>query len=471
MRSVWRVGALWGCACAYAVPGFGQVSGMSLTGYQSAADSLINAALHDSTGYHRLGELVDRFGSRLSGSSSLEHAIDWVLEEMRRDGLENVRGEPVMVPHWVRGAESARLVSPRHGTLHMLGIGGSVATPSGGITAPLLVVRSFEDLRAHAAQARGRIVLFDVPWDKTLAPGQAYDALLPYRSRSPAAAARVGAVAVLIRSLTSQSLQTPHTGSTSYDSASQRLPIAALTVEDAAMLHRMQDRGARVVVHLAMAARSLPDVPSRNVVAELVGRERPEEVVVLGGHIDSWDVGQGALDDGGGAVVAWHAVRLMNRLGMRPRRTVRVVLWTNEENGGRGMRAYRDAHRDAIDRHVLAMESDDGVFAPRGFHATGTDSAVDALVGIAHLLDRIGAGTITQGEASGDVEALSQLGVPALGVDVDDSSYYWYHHSSADMFSVIDPDGMAKCVAAMAVMAYVAADMPSAIPRGVPPTR
>lgn len=437
----------------------------SLGRYQALADSLIDAALRDSTGYHRLGALVDGFGSRLSGSRSLEQAIDWVLGEMRRDGLANVRGERVMVPHWERGAESAMLVAPRRVALHVLGLGGTVGTPAGGLTAPVLVVRTFDDLRARAAEARGRIVLFDIPWDTALDPSSAYDALTSYRYRAPAAAARVGAVGVLIRSLTPVSMQSPHTGGTAYDSASRRLPIAAVSVEDAAMLHRMQDRGTRVVVRLTLSGRTLPDAASRNVVGELVGRERPDEVVVLGGHIDSWDVGEGAMDDGGGAVAAWEAVRLMARLGLRPRRTVRVVLWTNEENGGRGMRAYRDAHRTALNQHMLAIESDDGVFSPRGFVFTGSDSGAGTLGGIGHLLDRIGAGRITRGDADGDLEALAPLGVPAARLDVDPSRYYWYHHSASDTFSVIDAGEMARCVAALAVTAFVAADMTDAMPR------
>ncbi len=280
---------------------------------------------------------MDTFGHRLSGSASLEAAIDWILSEMKADGLQNVRGERAMVPHWVRGAESADLIKPRAAPLRMLGLGGSIATPKNGITAPVLVVNSFDDLRSRASEAKGKIVLFDAPFTS-------YRETVHYRVEGASAAARVGAVACLIRSVASFSIRSPHTGVMHYDSTVARIPTAALSVEDAEMLHRFQDRGQPVVVRLRMAARTLPDVPSRNVVAEVTGRERPDEVVVLGGHIDSWDVGQGAMDDGGGAVAAWQAVRLIHRLGLHPRRTIRVVLWTNEENGGKGALAYRDAH-------------------------------------------------------------------------------------------------------------------------------
>ncbi len=430
--------------------------------YRRQADSLIDAALADSAAYRRLTVLVDRFGHRFSGSRSLEDAIDWILAEMRRDGLENVRGEPVMVPRWVRGAESAELVAPRRQALPVLGLGGSVATPPGGITAEVLVVGSFDELTRRAAEARGKIVLFDVPFTT-------YGATVAYRTGGAIAAARAGAVASLIRSVTPYSQQTPHTGSMRYDTAVRRIPHAAITVEDAMLLHRMQDRGERPRVKLVMSAQTLPDAPSRNVVAEIRGRERPDEVVVLGGHIDSWDVGQGAMDDAGGSVAAWEAVRLMQRLGLRPRRTVRVVMWTNEENGLRGGNAYRDAHRAEIPNHVLAMESDGGVFKPEGFGFSGTDSAFAIVKQVGSLLERIGAGSITRGGGGADIGPIMALGVPGAGLNVDETRYFWYHHTDADTIDKLDPRELAECIATLAVMAYVVADMPERLPFGGAP--
>ena len=435
--------------------------------YQDAADRLIDAALADSTAYWRLGHLADAFGGRLSGSPNLERAIDWILAEMRKDGLDNVQAESVMVPHWVRGPESVELIRPRRHALHMLGLGGSVGTPAGGITAPVLVVGSFDELTRRAAEARGKIVLFDFPFNHTLPPFKAYGEAVQYRVRGPSAAARVGARACLIRSVASFSIQSPHTGVMHYDSSAARIPAAALSVEDAELLHRLQDRGEPVVVRLRMDARMLPDAPSRNVVAELRGSERPDEVVVVGGHIDAWDVGEGAMDDGGGAFSAWQAVRLMQRLGLRPRRTVRVVLWTNEENGSRGALAYRDDHAADLGKHVLAIESDNGVFAPAGFGVVGSDSALAVAKQIGPLLERIGAGTIEPAPSGpdADVEPLADRGVPGMGLEVDASRYFWYHHSSADTFDKIDAGEMARCVAALAVMAYVVADLPEPLPR------
>jgi len=429
------------------------------------ANRLIDAALRDSTAYSRLADLTDRFGNRISGSRALEDAISWILDQMKADGFANVRGEPAMVPHWVRGEESAALVTPRATPLHMLGLGMSVGTPPGGITAPVLVVNTFDDLQRHAADAKGKIVLFDYPFPTNVAPMAGYRDAVAYRGGAPSAAAKVGAVAALIRSVTPLSMQNPHTGSTRYDSTVAKIPAAALSVEDAEMLHRMQSRGEKVMVTLKMSARQLPDAPSRNVVAELRGSEKPDEVVVLGGHIDSWDVGQGAMDDGGCSVAAWEAVRLMKQLGLRPKRTIRVVLWTNEENGGRGGRAYRDAHDAELTKHSVAMECDNGVFRPNGVRFQGSDAGLAQVAKIGALLQRIGASRVEKGEGEADVGPILQRGVPGLALDVDDTKYFWYHHTAADMMTVIGREDLAKCVATMAVMAYIIADLDQMIAR------
>ncbi|HSL71211.1 MAG TPA: M28 family metallopeptidase, partial [Longimicrobiales bacterium] len=414
--------------------------------YAAAADRLIAAALADSAAYARLSELVDRFGHRFSGSPALERAIDWIMAEMKRDGLRNVRGEPVMVPQWVRGRESVELIAPRIDTLAMLGLGGSIGTPPEGVEGEVMVVGSFDELTRRAAEAKGKIVLFDVPFTN-------YGQTVQYRSNGAIAAARAGAIASLIRSVAAYSMKTPHTGGMRYDTATPRIPHAALSVEDAMMIHRMIDRGEKVRVRIRMEARTLPDAQSRNVMGEIVGRERPDEVVVLGGHIDSWDVGQGAMDDGGGVVAAWEAVRLIHKLGLKPRRTIRVVGWTNEENGLRGGNAYRDAHQNELNKHVLAIESDAGVFKPTGFGFSGSDDAFAIVQQVGRLLDRIGAGQITRGGGGADIGPIMQQGVPGMGLNVDGTRYFWYHHSEADTIDKLDPHEVALCVATMAVMA------------------
>jgi len=459
-----RLATLAACLLA-ALPGPGQAQarpGAIAAEYGAVADRLIDAAIADSAAWTKLARLTDGFGPRLSGSEGLARAIEWILAEMKREGLESVRGEPVMVPHWVRGEESAELVRPRRQRLGMLGIGNSIGTPPEGIEAELLVVSSFDELQARAADVRGRIVLFDVPFTS-------YGQTVRYRVQGASAAARLGAAAVLVRSVTPHSLFTPHTGTLVYDSAAPRIPAAAVTVEDAALLHRLQRNGERLAVRLVMGARMLPDAQSYNVVAEVRGRELPDEVVVMGGHIDSWDVGQGAMDDGGGVVVAWEALRLMKALGLRPRRTVRVVMWTNEENGGRGGTAYRDAHRAELPAHVLAIESDNGAFRPSGFGFTGSDAARARITEVARLLARIGADTVTAGGGGADIGPIMQLGVPGMSPNVDGSRYFWYHHTDADTMDKLDPRDMGLLTAAIAVMSYVVADLPDALPRAAAP--
>lgn len=427
--------------------------------YRPAADRIIAAALADSSAWNRLAELTDKFGPRISGSQSLERAIDWILAEMKKDGLKNVRGEPVMVPRWVRGDESAMLVSPRATPLHMIGLGRSVGTPPAGITAEVMVVNDFAELTRRAAEAKGKIVLFDEPF-------VSYGETVRYRGGAASAAGKVGAVAALIRSVSSFSMQNPHTGAMGYDTAvAVRIPAAALSVEDAMMVHRMVNRGDKVVITLKMSAQTLSDSPSRNIVAELVGSTKPDEVVVLGGHIDSWDVGQGAMDDGGGVVAAWEAVNVLKRLGLKPKRTIRVVGWTNEENGSRGGNGYRDAHRNELDKHVMAMESDNGVFKPQGLGISAGEGGIAMAADIASLFKSFDATQSRDGGADADTGPLNALGVPAMSPLVDGTKYFWYHHSSADTMDKLSPREMAECVALMAVAAYVVADMDGYLPR------
>lgn len=426
--------------------------------YRATADKIIQSALSDSAGWNRIAELTEKFGNRFSGSQSLEQAIDWIIVKMKEDGLANVRGEPAMVPHWVRGAESAEMVAPRKQKLPMLGLGGSIGTPAAGITGEVFVVKSFDDLKTRAAQAKGKIVLFNVKFTD-------YGATVAYRRSGAVEAARAGAVASLIRSVTPYSMRTPHTGSMAYDSTVKKIPHAAITPEDADMIERLIGRGEKVRVHLAMGAQMLPDAPSRNVMGELRGREKPEEVIVMGGHIDSWDVGRGAMDDAGGVVAAWEALRILKRLGLQPRRTIRVVGWTNEENGTRGGTAYANTHKAEMANHVLAMESDDGVFKPLGFGFTGSDSAMAIMRQIGALLDPINAGKVEKGGGGADIGATMATGVPGVGLSTVQDKYFWFHHTEADTVDKLDPVEVAQCAALMAIVAYVVADMPQRLPR------
>jgi carboxypeptidase Q len=432
--------------------------------YREPAARLIGEALGNTFAWDRLSVLTDTIGNRLSGTPALDGAIQWAVAEMNRDGLENVHTERVMVPKWVRGSESAEIVEPTRQPIVMLGLGDSVGTSAPGATggavqAEVLVVHGFEELDSKAAAARGRIVFFNVPFTN-------YGETVRFRSTGPSRAARHGAVAVLVRAVGPAGLRTPHTGALQYASDAPKIPAAAITSEDGDRLQRLADHGARVVVRLKMEAHFEADAESANVVGEIRGREHPDEIVVVGGHLDSWDVGAGASDDGGGCVATWEALRLMKKLNLRPRRTVRVVLFTNEENGTRGGQAYRDQHRAELAKHVMMMESDGGVFRPLGFGFSGTDAARETVKTIATLLTGISADQISPGGGGADIGPAVQEGrIPSMSLDVDGSKYFLIHHTPADTIDKIDPEEIAKCAAAVAVMTYVVADLPQRLDR------
>lgn len=401
--------------------------------------------------WRRLAEVTDTFGPRLSGSENLEQAIDWAVAAMKADGLENVRKEPVMVPKWVRGRESLELLAPSRQALPMLGLGNSVGTPAGGTTADVIVLRSFDELTARAADAKGRVVLFNVPFTS-------YGETVAYRTQGPSRAAAHGAVGMLVRSVGPTGLRTPHTGSTVYTEGTPKIAAAAITAEDAERFQRLQDRGVPIRVRLSMDAHFEPDAQSYNVVGEWRGRELPDEIVLVGGHYDSWDVGTGATDDAGGCIVTWEAVRLMVKLGLRPRRTVRVVLFTNEENGLRGGNAYRDTHAAELSKHVLALESDGGVFDPAGFGFTGPDAMRAEVQAVASLLTSIGADVVAAGGGGADIGPAAAAGkIPTMSHNVK-GDYFLIHHTPADTIDRITPKQVSDNAAAIAVMVYVMAD-------------
>jgi hypothetical protein len=422
--------------------------------YRPTADKLIAAALADTEGYNRLAYLCYRIGNRLSGSPGLEKALAWSVETMKAAGLSNVRVIPAKVPHWVRGAESARMVTPVERPLHVLGLGMSIGTPPGGITAAVVAVSTFQDLaRLGRAGIQGKIVLYNEEY-------QGYGPTRVYRSTGASRAAEFGAAAALVRSVTPLAMQIPHTGEMSYDDRQPRIPAAAVSPEDAMMMARLVEDGVPVTVHLEMGAQMLPDADSGDVIGEIPGREHPEEVVVMGGHIDSWDVGQGAQDDGASVVACLQAVALMKKLGLEPRRTIRVAFWVNEENGGRGGVAYRDFIGDKIKDQAAALEMDGGAEAPRGFGASVDAPSMALLQQIGKLLERVGAGEIIVGGGGSDIGPLLRDGVPGLSERTSGAHYFDWHHTDADTLDKVNPMDFRKNVAALAVMGYVLADMP-----------
>lgn len=339
----------------------------------------------------------------------------------------------------------------------MLGLGGSLGTEPDGLEAPIVVVRDFDEREARKSELAGTIVVYNAAYTT-------YGETVAYRGSGASRAARHGAVAALVRSVGPNGLRTPHTGGMRYQDDAPRIPTAAIASEDADRLQRLVDRGERVTVRLEMAAETLPDVESANVIAEWRGRELPDEVVVVGGHIDSWDVGAGASDDGGGCIVTWEALRLMKALDLRPRRTVRLVLFTNEENGTRGGIAYRDAYREALAQHILMLESDGGLFDASGFGFSGSPTARATIQQIATLLEGIGMDDIGPTGGGADIgPSVREANIPAMSLSADADQYFLIHHTPADTVDKIDPVDVARAAAAVAVMTYVIADLPAEV--------
>jgi len=423
---------------------------------RQSAERLRTEAFRTHGAYEDLAWLCDRIGHRLSGSPQLDQAIAWAQTRLKAAGLVNVHAEPVLVPHWVRGHESAELLLPAPHQLHILGLGGSVGTPAGGLTADVVVVGSFDELDKLGEAVKGKIVLFDVPYT-------GYGHTVVYRHDGAAKAAKYGAVAALVRSVGPVSLDTPHTGAMDYDPAFPKIPTAAVTIEASTQMRRMQQRGERIQMKLVMCAKTLPDAPSANVVAEIRGSEKPEEVIILSGHLDSWDVGQGAQDDGAGSVIAMEAARLIQQLGLKPRRTIRVILWTNEENGLRGGVAYRDAHRAEFKDIIAAVESDSGSEPVAAFDLDLRKATPETKAKALETLKQIGAVLAPSGVAfrlggsGADVSPMVREGVAGIGMEGAATHYFDIHHTQADTFDKIAKDDLAHNAAALAAFAYALA--------------
>jgi len=414
--------------------------------------------LADGKSMDRLITLCDRYGHRLSGSDTLERALDWLEKTLRQDGFDAVTRQPVMVPRWERGKESLELMTPRKTSLAMLGLGGSIGTGKRGLIAPVVPVRDFSDLTAKADLVRGKIVLFNVPFTT-------YGATVQYRVKGAVAAAKVGAVAAIVRSVGPASLNTPHTGSMSYEDGINKIPTCAVSIEGAELLQRLYDAGDKPVVCLKMDAHFRPDRRSSNIWADIRGSQYPNEIVVLGGHIDSWDVGQGANDDGGGCCAAWHALMHLKSGGWRPRRTIRVAFWVNEENGTRGAIEYAALVQANREKHRLLLESDSGVGNPLGVGITtkneGNFRAIEAELKPL-LLDRLGI-AVTNGGGGADVGPTGALGYPTAGLNTDTSEYWNVHHTNADTIDKINPVDFKRCSAALATMAIWASESDTSI--------
>ncbi len=434
-----------------------------------------DAAMQDPYALNELRHLTDNIGPRLSGSPQAQQAVDWVAAEMRSLGAE-VTLEKAQVPHWVRGAESGELVAwpgMAPGTTQkvvLTALGGSAATPADGLTAEIVVVDDFQALRALPPDAvKGKILLFDHPFDKELAAvgsgGGAYGNSVIYRGVAPSAGAAVGAVAVLVRSVGGADFRLPHTGMTVYPAGTPKIPAAAVSAEDAEMLKNLAGQGP-VKLHLTLTPQTLPDAPSFNVIADWKGTEHPEQVVVVSGHLDSWDLGTGAIDDGAGVAVSMQAIHLLHDLGIKPRRTVRFIAWMSEEEGSEGAAAYMIDHKADFANHIGAIESDLGADHPTGIYCAGKPALADWLRPVAQVLDAIGAPVVERSPETGeDIGGLTDNGVPSFAPIQDSRFYFNYHHTAADTFDKIDPKHLNQNAAIMAVLSYALADSAEPAPR------
>ncbi|OEZ96333.1 M20/M25/M40 family metallo-hydrolase [Duganella phyllosphaerae] len=437
-----------------------------------------DSAMKQDWAYDRLADMTDLIGPRLSGSAGAAAAVEQVADAMRKIGAK-VTLQPVKVPHWVRGEEKAQLVDytgrPAGITQKVVlsALGGSGATPADGLTAPVIVVRDFDELTARKAEVKGAIVLFDVAFDDEMAKGgqagRAYGRGSNYRTNGPRLAQELGAVGALVRSVGGADFRLTHTGATILVDG-KRIPAAAVTAEDAMLIARLSKRGP-VKMHLTLTPQNLPDADSYNVIADLPGTDKPEEVVIVSGHLDSWDLATGAHDDGAGVAAAMAVIDTLKKLNLKPRRTIRVIAWMNEENGTRGGRGYFDMNQQKMEQHFAAIESDNGAGRPLGFMGSVRPSMVKYFAPLQKSLDQIGAGVFDRRDAAAgsDIAPLERAGVPSFQPLVDFTTYFNYHHTPADTLDKVDPVELKRQVAVMTSLTWYLANMDENIGRTVVP--
>jgi carboxypeptidase Q len=444
---------------------------------QTLADlkRLQQAALISDYAYREVAHLADNIGPRLTGSPQAAKAVEHVANELKALGCE-VQIEKVMVPHWVRGEETAALVSwpgMAEGTTQKIllcALGGSVATPKQGITADVIAIKNFEELKAMPRdKVAGKIVLFNYPFDKQIAAqgrgGEAYGEAVVYRSDGPSAAARQGAVACLIRSVGGADYRIPHTGQTKYADDAPKIPAGAVTSEDADLIVDLAKQGP-VKMKLVLTPQTLPNVESANVIGDIKGSQHPEQVVIVSGHLDSWDLGTGAIDDGAGVAVSMEAANLIQKLHLKPKRTVRVIAWMNEENGLAGSKQYAKDHEKDWANHFAVMETDGGADHPIGIHVKAKPEVKTILKPVAAILQESGAGALELSEHAGaDIEPMEKAGVPSFAPIQDSRFYFNYHHTAADTLDKINPKQLAENSAIVAVWAYAMANSDEPLPR------
>ena len=427
--------------------------------FDSVAQKIAVTALTSNNAISMLKELTN-IGHRLSGSPQAAKAVEWAKSKMGQLGFDNVHLEPVLVPHWVRGKneEGTVLASGKRRaiSLNITALGGSIGTSVQGITSEVIEVKSFEELRLMEDRVKGKIVFFNRPMDRAyFQTFEAYGRAVNQRGRGAIEAARYGGVAALVRSMTTRIDDSPHTGAMGYVDSIPKVPAAAISTRDADRLSELLKKEKNLKIRMKLSAQTLPDVESANVIGELTGTEKPDEVIVVGGHLDSWDKGQGAHDDGAGCTQSIEALRLLKELGLKPKRTIRAVMFMNEENGLRGGITYAAKERPG-ERHLAAIESDAGGFTPRGF-GFGDSATFKKFAAYAPAFRFFGADRFIVGGGGADISELVRKGAAGIGLSVDSHRYFDYHHSDNDTFDKVNERELALGAAAMAILAYIIA--------------
>ncbi len=420
--------------------------------YKPIADKIFDEVMKDSLPWERLAYMCDTFGPRLTGSENLDNALVWLEELMNELNLDNIEKQKLMAPHWVRGEEKLTLMEPHKRELIMLALGGSIGTGEDGITAEVIVVKNYDELREKRDEVKDKIVLFDLDWE-------GYGRNIKYRLYAADSASKYGAAASMIRSVSNHGYQLPHTGVMFYSGDYKKIPHIAITLEESMMMKRLYDRGQKIVVNLYSEAETLPDIETYNLWGEFKGSKHPDKYIAFGGHIDSWDVGTGAMDDASGVIAAVESINLLKKLNLVPKHTLRAAAWANEENGVRGGKKYAEKHDSSS--HILMLEFDSGVYKPKSIGFTGPDSIFVKLKELESLYQRINPEfEFRKGGGGVDIRAMMEKGVPGMGMWGDSQNKYFIdHHSPTDMPDKVDPRIFNECIGVMALTIYIYSDL------------
>jgi carboxypeptidase Q len=422
--------------------------------------SLSNEIMAKGTAYENLRYLCKKVGPRLSGSPQAQKAVEATFRMLKEAGADTVYLQSCMVPHWIRGEKEQGYIQVANGEKYQLklcALGNSEGTGKKGLTAPVIEVRSFQELDQLGANViKGKIVFYNFPMNPThIRTFMAYGESGAYRTRGPARAAKYGAAGVLVRSLASNLDDFPHTGATIYNDSFPKIPAVAISTNDAEWLSRQLMKKMVTTAYIRTTSTMLPDVPSFNVVGEIRGTEMPEEIITVGGHLDSWDLAEGAQDDGAGCMQSIEVLRAFKATGLKPKRTIRAVMFMNEENGGRGAAKYLELAKEKKERHLFALESDAGGFTPRGFGLDMSKDKRDKVENWKTLFYPYGVYEISAGGGGADIGPLKQVGAALAGFSPDSQRYFDLHHAATDTFEAVSKRELLLGAVNMAALIYL----------------